>query len=261
MNIDLSGKRALVCGATRGIGNACAIELASLGAECVLLARDAAMLEKTANELSTAKGQRHSFVRADFDDPATVQAGTLEAVSSGTIHILINNTGGPPGGKAIDAKIEEFINAFRQHIVSGQLLVQTLVPGMKQANYGRIINIISTSVKAPIPGLGVSNTIRGATANWSKTLASELAPFGITVNNLLPGYTDTDRLRTLIAARAKASNVPESQVEKEMMESVPARRFARPDELAAVAAFLASPAAGYVNGINVPVDGGRTPSL
>jgi len=177
------------------------------------------------------------------------------------VHILVNNTGGPPAGLAVDASFEQFLQAFNNHLLCNQALVQAVVPGMRRLRYGRIINIISTSVKQPIPGLGVSNTIRAAVANWAKTLATELGPDGITVNNVLPGMTETERLRSLIATRAAQSNRTEADVSQSMKDEIPLRRFAVPAEIAAAVAFLASPAASYINGINLPVDGGRTQSL
>ncbi len=263
MNLDLTGKRALVGGASRGIGRAIAEELARLGASVVVMARDAALLEQVRAGLATSRGpaQRHGVLTSDTSKPETVDAAAHEALREGPVHIVINNTGGPPGGQAIDAKPEAFAEAFRNHILCNQTLAQALVPGMKDAKYGRIINIISTSVKQPIPGLGVSNTIRGAVASWAKTLSWELAPFGITVNNILPGFTDTDRLRSLIAARAKAGGKTEDAVATEMRSSVPMGRFGTADEIAAAAAFLATPAASYVNGVSMRVDGGRTMSI
>ncbi len=262
MDIDLRGKHAVVCGSTQGIGLATARELARLGASVTLLARNAEALESVRTSLESVDGASHRALAADFGEPERVQAAIVELVeSSGTAHILINNTGGPPGGPLHAAGPEELEKAFAQHVLCNQLLAQAVIPGMKDAGYGRIINIISTSVKAPIPGLGVSNTIRGAVANWAKTLAGELGPFGITVNNVLPGFTLTGRLHSLIAAKAKAQGVPESTIESAMKETIPLRRFASPEEVAAAACWLASPAAAYINGINLPVDGGRTPSL
>ncbi len=174
------------------------------------------------------------------------------------VHILVNNTGGPPPGTVIEARPEEFTTAFAQHLICNQILVQAVVPGMQAAGYGRIINIISTSVKQPIAGLGVSNTIRGAVASWAKTLASELAPFGITVNNVLPGMTRTQRLDSLIASKAEKTGKTIEQITQEMIREIPAGRIGMPHEFAAAVAFLASPAASYITGINLPVDGGRT---
>ena len=262
MDLDLTGKRALVCGSTQGIGRAAAVELARLGCGVTLLARSVDSLERVRAELPAERGQKHDWVAADFADAGQVKAAAVEAVSRhGTVHILVNNTGWPPGGRAIDADPSAYLAAFTAHIIAAQILAQAVVPGMSTAGYGRIVNIISTSVKAPIPGLGVSNTIRGAMASWSKTLATELAASGITVNNVLPGFTETERLTSLIQTKARNSTRPERDVREEMRLSVPAQRFASAGEVGAAVAFLASPAAGYINGINLPVDGGRTPSL
>lgn len=261
MDLDLSGKRALVCGSTQGIGKASAIELALLGASITLVARDENKLKAVLNELSRAKGQTHDYLVADFNFPDRLKAGISHYVATQTVHILVNNTGGPPAGPALAASTEEFIAAFSSHLLCNQILVQAIVPGMKAVGFGRIINIISTSVKMPIKGLGVSNTIRGAVANWSKTLSVELAPFGITVNNVLPGASMTGRLESIIQDRAVKQNKSTEEVTKDMMNEIPAGRISSPEEVAAVVAFLATPAAGYVNGINVPVDGGRTGSL
>lgn len=255
----LSGKNALVCGSTQGIGRACAVEFAKLGARVTLLARDPEALERTRAALP---GSGHTAAVADFADPDAVRDAASRALeTAGTFHVLLNNTGGPPAGPILDATPEQFLAAFRSHLLASHLLVQTVVPGMKAAKYGRIVNVISTSVKQPIAGLGVSNTIRGAVASWAKTLAGELAPFGITVNNLLPGFTRTGRLSSLIEGKAKGAGTTVEALSAAMAEEIPARRFGEPEELAAVAGFLASPAASYVNGVSLPVDGGRTTSF
>ncbi len=261
MNLDLTGKNALVGGSSRGIGKAIAIELAKLGATVTLLARDAAKLSEVVHGLDDSKGQQHNFISVNYTDPADLRKKIHTLVLQKPMHILINNTGGPAGGAITDADADAFLGAFRQHVVANQTLTQTVLPGMKAEGYGRIINVISTSVKQPIPGLGVSNTIRGAVANWSKTLAGEVGRHGITVNNVLPGFTTTERLEQIVLNKMDKLGKPKEEVEQMMMDSVPLRRFAAPEEVAAVAAFLASPAAAYVNGINVPVDGGRTKSL
>jgi len=265
MDLSLAGKRALVCGSTQGIGRAAAVELAHLGATVTLLARDEDRLRLAAAELPRPRGadaQGHTFLVADFSDPASVRTTVHASLSDGApYHILINNTGGPPGGPVLDAPPEQFLAAFNAHVICNQILVQLLVPGMKRAGYGRIVNVISTSVKMPIPNLGVSNTIRGAVANWAKTLAGELGPHGITVNNVLPGYTRTERLASLIKARAQKAGVTEADVEREMIATIPAGRFGEAEEVAAAIAFLCSPAAAYINGINLPVDGGRLGTL
>ena len=261
MDLSLVGRRALVCGSSQGIGRAAAHELALLGAECVLLARSEAKLQSAAAALSAEHGLRHGWLAADFADPDAVAAVAARAVAEGPIHILVNNTGGPPGGPAHAASPEAYLAAFRAHVICNQILVQACLPGMKAAGFGRIVNVISTSVKAPIPNLGVSNTIRAAVANWSKTLSMELAPLGITVNNVLPGYTDTQRLAELFTARAEKAGQDYEQVLADAVTTIPAGRLGRAEEVAAAIAFLASPAAAYINGVNLPVDGGRTPSL
>ena len=262
MDIDLNDKRALVCGSSQGIGRAVATELAALGASITLVARDAAVLDKVKQTLSERQGQRHEVLVADFNQPETLRARIADyQARTEAIHILINNSGGPTPRPALDASSEAYLAAFSQHLVCSQILVQALVPGMKAAGYGRIINIISTSVKQPIPGLGVSNTIRGAVANWAKTLAGELGPFGITVNNVLPGSTRTDRLKAIMEGKARREDTTYAEIETKELARIPLGRFAEPEEIAYAVAFLASPAAAYVSGINLPVDGGRTQCL
>lgn len=265
MDLSLTGKRALVCGASRGIGRACAEELAGLGASVTVAARDEALLKEVVRGLearTAAAGASHETLRCDFSDPEALE-GLLKSRYGGQppFDIFINNTGGPTGGRAVDATGDQYAAAFRMHVIAAQAVVRLVVPHMRLRGWGRVVNIISTSVKAPIPGLGVSNTIRAAVANWAKTLAGELGPDGITVNNVLPGYTETERLASLMASRASAGGKTEAQIAAEWRATIPAGRFGRPEEIAAVVAFLCTPAAGYVNGVNVPVDGGRTPGL
>jgi 3-oxoacyl-[acyl-carrier protein] reductase len=254
----LEGRHAMVCGSTQGIGRACAIEMARRGATVTLVARHPAGLEKVKAELPAAHGQTHHHVPVDFASWSDVQAAAATHVAAhGPVHVLVNNSGGPPAGPAFDAAGEEYVAAFAQHLLCNQALAQAVVPGMREAGYGRIVNIISTSVVTPIKGLGVSNTVRGAVANWARTLAAELGPFGITVNNILPGFTRTGRLGSIIEGRARRAGSTVAEIEAAMMETIPARRFASPEEIAAVAVFLASTEAAYVNGANIPVDGGR----
>ncbi|MCB0705638.1 MAG: SDR family oxidoreductase [Saprospiraceae bacterium] len=261
MNMDLRGKNALVCGSSRGIGKAAAIEIARLGANVTLVARHITRLTAAREALDRSLGQKHDFLQADFSDPADLRKKVRGLSSSKPIHILVNNTGGPPAGPILSATTDEFELAFKSHLICNHLLVHAFLDGMKKENYGRIINIISTSVKQPLEGLGVSNTVRGAVANWSKTLAGEVGPFGITVNNVLPGATATDRLQEIISNKARKSGKSEEAVAEAMVSSIPLGRFAKPEEIGAVIAFLASPAAAYVSGVNIPVDGGRTKSL
>lgn len=261
MNLDLTGKNALVCGSTQGIGKAAAMELASLGAKVVLMARNEKALIEVKNELSGKA--KHDILVADFSDPESVKMIVNEYIKKTGIHfnILVNNTGGPAGGPIVNAETDAFVKTFSQHLVVNHILFQATLDGMKESGYGRIINVISTSVKQPLTGLGVSNTIRGAVANWAKTMANELGQFGITVNNVLPGATATARLRSIIETRSLKTGKPVESVEKQMLSSIPLGRFAEASEVANAIAFLASPAGAYINGINVPVDGGRTSSL
>ena len=261
MNLNLKDKNALICGATGGIGKASALALAEEGVNVTLVARNEDKLKTVLEELDHNQGQNHGYLVADFSEPASLKEKVEEATKTKAYHILLNNTGGPPGGKISEAKTEEFEAAFTQHLICNHILVQALLPGMKERGYGRVINVISTSVKQPLDGLGVSNTIRGAVANWSKTMANELGEFGITVNNILPGATATGRLSDIIKNKANKTGKTEEEVTQAMQSAVPAKRFGQPEELANVVTFLASEAASYINGINVPVDGGRTKSL
>ncbi|MBT2119038.1 SDR family oxidoreductase [Dyella sp. LX-66] len=262
MQLDLSGRHALVCGASQGIGRAAAVELAALGANVTLLARSAEALKALAAELPrTHAAQQHRWQAADMLDTAKLLTAATDTVAAEPVQILINNTGGPPGGTAYTAEGAAFEAAFRQHLLAGQALVQSVLPGMRDSGYGRIVNVISTSVKEPIPGLGVSNTIRAAVAAWAKTLAGELAADGITVNNVLPGYTRTARLDGLLDTQVASSGRSREELERGMLATVPARRFGEPEEIASVIAFLCTPAAAYVNGVSIAVDGGRTRAL
>jgi len=261
MNLDLTGKNALVCGSSKGIGKATAIELAKLGANVTLVARSANIMAELIGQMARRPGQSHDFLAADFSNRADLKRKITGLTTIKTIHILINNTGGPPAGTIASSTEDAFLEAFENHLICNHLLTQQVVPGMKQAGYGRIINIVSTSVKQPLEGLGVSNTVRAAVAGWSKTWSNELAPFGITMNNVLPGATDTERLRDLIRNKADKLGVPETEVVQEMQGEIPMGRFANAAEIAAVAAFLATPAASYLTGVSIPVDGGRIKGL
>jgi 3-oxoacyl-[acyl-carrier protein] reductase len=255
-------RTALVCGATQGIGKASALQLAKNGFRVVILGRNEEKLIETVNELKVISEKKHDFLQADFSIPSSLQKVIHEWINAGNhADVLINNTGGPKGGPILDADIQEFTDAFNQHLICNHIMVQAVVPGMKQKSWGRIINIISTSVKQPLPNLGVSNTIRGAVGNWSKSLANELGQFNITVNNVLPGATKTGRLEFIAASKAEKTGETKDHIFEEMAKESPMKRLANPEEIANAVAFLASDAASYINGINVPVDGGRTKSL
>ena len=261
MNISLEEKRAVVCGSTQGIGKATATELALLGASITLVARNEEKLKSVLTELDSSKGQKHNYISVDFTQPEDLRVKLTAFAKENNANILVNNTGGPAGGPANAAHTDEYIQAFTNHLICNQIMVQSLMEGMKAEGYGRIINIISTSVKQPLNGLGVSNTIRGAVASWSKTLANELGGFNITVNNVLPGATNTVRLKSIIENKAKKTGQTETAVLETMKDQVPMKRIAEAEEVANAIAFLASPAASYINGINIPVDGGRTACL
>lgn len=255
MDTSLNGKSALVCGSSQGIGLASAQELASLGARVTLCARNAQDLNRAISELP---GSGHDTLVADFDQPDQLKTNLREKISAtGSYQILINNSGGPPGGPLFDANPDEFSKAMNRHLVCNHLLVQELVPGMKEADYGRIVNIISTSVREPIQGLGVSNTTRGAVASWAKTLSKELGPHGITINSVLPGFTDTARLSQLMEKRASSGNITPEEVRSGWLSTIPLGRLAEASEVGAAVAFLCSPAAAYISGVCLPVDGGR----
>jgi 3-oxoacyl-[acyl-carrier protein] reductase len=261
MNLSLDGKNAVICGSTQGLGLAIAEEMALLGANCILMARNEEALQTAVRSLDVALRQQHSYLVADFSKPDQVKQAIQQYVQQHPVHILVNNTGGPAPGSVLDATEEAFVQAFNQHLIVNQLLAQAVIPGMREAGYGRIINIISTSIRIPITGLAVSGTVRGAVAVWSKILANEVGKYNITVNNILPGSTKTQRLESLIQNTAQKRGVSTEVVEDEMKREIPMKRFGEAAELAAVAAFLASPAASYVNGVSIPVDGGKTGSL
>ncbi len=262
MNLDLTSKTALVCGASQGLGFACANELALMGANIIAVSRDENKLQSAIQKLDTSKGQQHSFLVMDLSNPDAVKETVSAFIAkNNVIHILINNAGGPPSAPMIDTDAAEIEKAFRTHLISSHILVQLLFPGMKKTGFGRIVNITSTSVKQPINGLGISNTVRAAVANWAKTLANEITGFGITVNNVLPGYTNTDRLDYLFSKQATEQGINKEDIFNRMAATIPAGRLGEPAELGAAVAFLCSPAAAYINGINLPVDGGRTGSL
>ena len=259
MNLSLLNKTAVICGSTQGIGLATAIILARLGANCVLIARNEESLINALNELPITEGQQHAYAVADFSNPASADAAIQKIVSQQQIEILVNNSGGPKPGPITTALSSDFEQAFSQHLICNHLLVNAVLPGMKKAGYGRIINIISTSVKTPLPNLGVSNTIRAAVASWAKTLANEVGQYNITVNNVLPGLTQTMRYTNLLDSLSNTAN--KAEVEQGLINTVPMKRIGTPEEIGNVIAFLASPAASYVTGTSIRIDGGRTPSI
>jgi 3-oxoacyl-[acyl-carrier protein] reductase len=261
MDLSLEGRRAWVGGASQGIGLACARALAGLGASVVLASRSPDRLERARATLPADRGQAHAIAPVDLADGDAVDAAATRALEAGPIHVLVNNTGGPPEGTALENDPSEYEAAFCEHVGSAQRLARAFLPGMRDAGFGRIVNVTSTSVKVPFPILAISNTVRAGLVNWAKTLSLEVAADGITVNNVLPGLTATDRLAQLIESWSAGKGVTPEAFTEQMRQSVPARRLGDPEEIAAAVAFLASPAASYVNGVNLPVDGGRLPTL
>ena len=261
MDLNLSGKTALICGSTQGIGWAAAQELASMGARCVLFARNAEKLANNIEELAKLNESDHAFITADFSQPDEVRSVISEYVKQNDIDILVNNSGGPAAGKISEAETDSFLAAYNQHLICNHIITMAVIDKMKENKFGRIVNIISTSVKIPLNGLGVSNTTRGAVASWAKTMSNELAEFGITVNNVLPGATKTGRLESIIENKAKKTDKEIDSIEQGMLNQIPMKRFGKPEEIANMIAFLASPAAAYVTGQSICVDGGRTGSI
>ncbi len=258
MDLNLEGRRALVCGSTQGMGLAIAKELNKQGASVTLFARNEEEMKKIVSELN---GNNNDYLVADFDDLDSVKSSIAEGLKKGDYHILINNTGGPPSGKIEDATLDDFQTAMSRHLHVSHTLSQMVLPGMKNAKFGRIVNIISTSVKIPINGLGVSNTVRGAMASWAKTMANELGQFGVTVNNILPGFINTGRIKSIVSQRSSSQNKTEQQIKDAMMSTIPAGRFGEPEEIADYAAFLCSNSGAYISGTSLRVDGGRTGSI
>lgn len=260
--MELSGKHAIVCGSSQGIGLSTAKLMAERGAKITLVGRNEIKMIAAMRSLKQIDGIEHDFFIADFSQPNQLKEAIANYLSKGNQPtILVNNTGGPKGGLIIDADISEFTATFNQHLVCNHIMVQALFPVMKTQGEGSIINVISTSVKQPLNGLGVSNTIRGAVANWSKTMANELGQYNIRVNNVLPGATGTGRLQEIAEAKSEKSAQNVAEIFEEMAKQSPMLRIAKPEEIAEAIAFLASPRASYINGINIPVDGGRTKSL
>lgn len=256
----LEGKTALICGASRGIGAATARIMAKAGANVILASRSEDQLNTLLSEISSLGEGDHQSLVLDLEDTDSLEGRIQPILDQGPIHILVNNAGGPPGGPLLDASVEELAQPFTRHLHAAHTLVKLLTPDMIIADYGRIIQIVSTSVREPIPNLGVSNTLRGAMASWAKSLSRELHP-SITINNVLPGFTDTERLGSLAQSIHERTGKSIEAIHDGWMSQVPIERLIDPLETASVIAFLASPAAGAVRGVSLPVDGGRLRSI
>ncbi|MDH5381139.1 MAG: SDR family oxidoreductase [Cyclobacteriaceae bacterium] len=262
MNLDLRGKNALIGGGSQGLGLASAIELSKLGASCTLVSRKEETLENALLNLDVSKGQTHNYLVADYSKPSEILEKVKAKLEKGYVwHILLLNSGGPASGNILDLSVSDFQQGFDMHFHTSHELSRLLIPGMKAAGYGRIVSVLSISIKQPIAELPVSNAIRSGLASWAKTLANEVGKFNITVNNVLPGYTETDRLEYLFEKRAELASTSVEKIKEVYKEQVPMKRLGKPEEFGAAVAFLCSPAASYINGINLPVDGGATKSL
>ncbi|TAE67935.1 MAG: SDR family oxidoreductase [Bacteroidetes bacterium] len=264
MNLSLENKNALVGGSTQGIGLAVAQILAEMGAKLTLVARNEDKLKEVITTLATPYQQNHTYIVADYEFPEQLADKTKQFITQNKIDtwdILVNNTGGPAGGSLLDASADMLRNAYTQHLICNQILAQIFVPLMKKKGQGRIVNIISTSVKEPLENLGVSNTTRWAVASWAKTLATELASFNITVNNILPGATQTARIDFILNSKSKKENISVEEAKKEMEKTIPMKRFAEPKEIANGVAFFVSDLASYITGTSLAIDGGRTKSM
>lgn len=252
---DLNNKRALVCGASKGIGFAIAKKFSELGASVTLSSSNEDNLKQAVSKLNNT--DKHDYFAVDFNDYKLVEQTVKNLIDKGNKYdILVNNSSGPAPGQLSDASTDDLLNAFQRHLFSSHLITKLLLPNMKNNKFGRIINIISISVKEPVANLGVSNTLRGAMNSWAKTLSKEVAPYGITVNNLLPGYTETERLKNLFNNTAKKENTDYETIASKITAKIPLGRLGQADDLANAAAFFASEEASYITGVNLPIDGG-----
>ena len=253
----LNGKNALVCGASKGIGRATSLMLARAGAKVVVCARSSDKLDDLLEEMY---GSGHSKLILDLEDTSTLESKINKLIENKNIHILVNNAGGPPGGPLLSNTIDDFDAPFKRHLHAAHTITQILTPIMESEGYGRIVNIISTSVREPIDNIGLSNTLRGAMGSWAKSLSRELSPC-ITINNILPGFTDTDRLGSLAKSISDRTGNSIESVQHKWMDSVPIQRLIDPLETGAAVTWLCLPSSGSVRGISLAVDGGRMRSI
>jgi 3-oxoacyl-[acyl-carrier protein] reductase len=261
MKIIFENRNALVGGSTQGLGKAIAIQLAECGANVTLMARNEAKLKKVLQELNTGAGQKHSYLEVDFYDLVNFKKTVAGFLKNHQVHILVNNTNGPEPGSVLEKNLPDYQAAFDLLFQTVCFTTLEVLPGMQKNKYGRIINVSSLSVKEPIQNLALSNTIRIALITWAKSLATEVAKDNITVNTILTGNFDTERLNHLISLQAKAKNISEEEMKKSRMDAIPMKRFGSPGEYAYLVAFLASDYASYITGTNIPIDGGLLKSL
>ncbi|HXF25609.1 MAG TPA: SDR family oxidoreductase [Gemmatimonadaceae bacterium] len=262
MDLGIRDKVALVTASSRGLGRAVAEELAAGGANLVLCARSQSSLDETVRAITSSSGVKVISIVADISDPAAVErVWNCARDEFGRVDILVNNAGGPPAGPFEAHPPSVWTDAWRLTFESAVNMTRSVLPGMKQRLWGRIINITSIAVKQPVDGLILSNSVRAAVTGFARTLANEVATYGVTVNNVMPGYTLTDRIADLAESNATRRGTT-AEAEIAAMESqIPMRRLGTPREFAAMVAFLASERASYTTGASIPVDGGWIRSL
>ncbi len=261
MNISLKNKKALVGGSSSGIGKAIAQQLAESGASVTLMSRSENKLKDIVEKLPTSDGQKHQYLVVDFTDFENYRKIISTYFTKNSVDILVNNTQGPEAGSALDKNVSDYQNAFDLLFKTVAYTTDLALTQMQKNNWGRIINVASVSVKEPLSYLALSNTIRAAVTTWAKSLATDVGQFQITVNSILTGYFDTDRVAQINAKKAEKMGVPESEVRKEMESRIPMKRIGDPKEYGFLVAFLASEKASFITGTNIPIDGGLLKSL
>ncbi len=261
MEISLLGKNALVGGSSKGVGEAIARQLAASGANVTLMARNETKMKRLITEFDSEQGQKHNYLVVDFSSFEAFKQRISKFFQENTIDILVNNTQGPEAGGALEKNVEDYQQAFDLLFKSVVFTTELALKNMIKNQWGRIINVASISVKEPLSYLALSNSIRAAVVTWAKSLSIDVAKNGITINNVLTGYFDTDRITQLNAKKAKKLGVSESEVRSNMENQVPAQRIGNPYEYGFLVAFLASEKSAYITGTNIPIDGGLLKSL
>ena len=261
MNISLKSKRALVGGSSKGLGNAVANQLAMSGAQVTLVARDEELLIKNVKELNKKTDLTHDYLVVDYNDFNQYQIKIKEYLSLNPIDILVNNTQGPISGDVMNVSLEDYQNSFDLLFKNVVYTTMLALKNMKKNKWGRIINMTSVSVKEPLSYLALSNTIRSSVTTWGKTLANDIGSNNITVNNILTGYFNTERINELNFEKSKKLNIKIEEVFSAIENLVPLKRIGDPKEFAYLVTFLASDQASYINGVNIPIDGGLLKSL
>ncbi len=261
MNISLEGKKALVGGSSAGIGKAIAIQLAKSGASVTIMSRSENKLKAIVADLPTDKGQKHQYIKVDFTNFDSFKNIISEYFKSNSVDILVNNTQGPPAGSALDKSIDDYQAAFDLLFKTVVYTTELALEKMRANKFGRIINVSSVSVKEPLSYLVLSNSIRTAVTAWAKSLTMDVGPDNITINNTLTGYFNTERIEEIIRRKSAKTGISEADVRKTMESEVSVKRMGDPEEYANLVTFLASDLAGYISGINIPIDGGRLKSL